>query len=479
MTDRPGTRAARRALLLALSLAGCTVGPDFHPPVADLPARWQGYETASPAVGTTPWWRDFGDPVLDRLEDAAAAGNLDLRLAGQRLDAASIARAASQGEALPQVGGQLGYSRNRIGTAGLASALAPLLGVQPDQAAGASPVGYDFDLYQAGISAGWDIDLWGRHRREVEAATAGIAQAEAAARGARLSVEAAVAQAYWQWRGLVAERALARRDAALGKRNLAIARALKDRGLATGIAVRTVEGQQRARRDALIALDDEIARTARALAVLTGGRPDSPPVADDTPFAAPHLAAPGPGLPSDLARRRPDILEAEAALHAATAAIGAAQADFYPSLNLSGLFSIDVLHLADFGWDARSTSVGPALSLPIFTGGRLRRQLALRHVQERAAALTYRKTVLEAWREVDDALGMVHALDRRRDLAAEDRSACAQTVAALEARYRRGDIAAAPLIEAQAAEIAADRAYLRQTIAGALARIQLRLALGG
>ncbi len=475
MIDRRTVGAGLVALLL---LGGCTVGPDFHPPVADLPARWQG-SVAAPTRPDAPWWRSFGDPLLDRLEDQARAANLDLRIAEERLVAARIARDAKHADSLPQVGAQLGYSRNRIGTAGLAGVLAPLLSESPNAADATIPKGYAFDLYQADISASWAIDLWGKNRREVEAATAGAAQADAATRGARLSVEAVVAQTYWQWRGLVEERRLALREQALGDRMLAIATALQTRGLATRIDVRATDRERRARQDALLTLDADIARTARALTVLVGRNPDTPPLDATDRSAMPMLAAPAPGIPSDLARRRPDILAAEAALHAATAAIGAAQADFYPSLNLSGLFGIDVLNLADFGWDARTTGVGSVLSIPIFAGGRLQRQLSLRRSEERSAALTYQKTVRDAWREVDDALAMVRTLDRRRVLATIDSLAQTQTVAAIEARYRRGDIAAGPLIEAQAAQTAAERALLRQTIAGALARIQLHVALGG
>lgn len=475
MIDRRTVGAGLTALLL---LGGCTVGPDFHPPVADLPARWPG-SVAAPAQPDAPWWRSFGDPLLDRLEDQARAANLDLRIAEERLAAARIARDAKHADSLPQVGAQLGYSRNRIGTAGLAGVLAPLLGQSPNAADATIPKGYAFDLYQTDISASWAIDLWGKTRREVEAATAGAAQADAAARGAQLSVEAAVAQTYWQWRGLVEERRLALREQALGDRTLAIATALQTRGLATGIDVRAADRERRARQDALLTLDADIARTARALTVLVGRNPDTPPLDATDRSAMPMLAAPAPGIPSDLARRRPDILAAEASLHAATAAIGAAQTDFYPSLNLSGLFGIDVLNLADFGWDARTTGVSPVLSIPIFAGGRLQRQLSLRRSEERSAALTYQKTVRDTWREVDDALAMVRTLDRRRALATIDSLAQTQTVAAIEARYRRGDIAAGPLIEAQAAQTAAERALLRQTIAGALARIQLHVALGG
>ncbi len=211
MIDRRTVGAGLVALLL---LSGCTVGPNFHPPIADLPARWQG-TVAAPTQPDAPWWRSFGDPLLDRLEDQARAANLDLRIAEERLVGARIARDAKHADSLPQVGAQLNYSRNRIGTAGLAGVLAPLLGQSPNAADATIPKGYAFDLYQTDTSASWAIDLWGKTRREVEAATAGAAQADAATRGARLSVEAAVAQTYWQWRGLVEERRLALREQAL------------------------------------------------------------------------------------------------------------------------------------------------------------------------------------------------------------------------------------------------------------------------
>ncbi len=465
---------------LGAAAAGRLHGRPGFPSARRRPARAVAGSVAAPTQPDAPWWRSFGDPLLDRLEDQARAANLDLRIAEERLVAARIARDAKHADSLPQVGAQLGYSRNRIGTAGLAGVLAPLLGQSPNAADATIPQGLCLrslpDRYQRQLGH----RPVGQNRREVEAATAGAAQADAATRGARLSVEAAVAQTYWQWRGWWWRSAGLRSASRRWANGCSPSPPHSRRGASPpGIDVRAADRERRARQDALLTLDADIARTARALAVLVGRNPDTPPLDATDRSAMPMLAAPAPGIPSDLARRRPDILAAEAALHAATAAIGAAQADFYPSLNLSGLFGIDVLNLADFGWDARTTGVGPVLSIPIFAGGRLQRQLSLRRSEERSAALTYQKTVRDAWREVDDALAMVRTLDRRRALATIDSLAQTQTVAAIEARYRRGDIAAGPLIEAQAAQTAAERALLRQTIAGALARIQLHVALGG
>jgi len=184
-------------------------------------------------------------------------------------------------------------------------------------------------------------------------------------------------------------------------------------------------------------------------------------------------------IPSEVARTRPDIVEAEARLHAATAQIGVATADFYPKISLTGLFNIDVLNLADFGWDARSTSIGPGLSLPIFSGGRLQRQLDLRRSEERAAALAYRQTVITAWREVDDALSATRAAAERTSLSSRDLEARQQTVAMVQARYARGDIGALPVLDARRAALSAERAAVRQRVAALLAHIQLQRALGG
>lgn len=470
----------RRMLLIAplfAGLAACTVGPDFHRPEAALPVRWAAAPAPDAGVGADArWWRAFGDPVLDRLEEAAAAGSHDLELARERLLAARIARGAARANGAPQVGAEIAYGRERIGTAGLGGLVAPLLGVTPTK-----PLanGYDFDLYRSGISGSWEIDLWGRNRRKVEMADAAVGQAAAAADGARLAVAVAVARTYWQWRGLVGERTLALRAIELDDRALRIATLLRSRGLAAEIDVLNVAAEKRTRQDALQALDDEIGKAARALAVLTGGNPDTPPVDAAAPAVRPSLVPIAAGLPAELARRRPDIVEAEAALHAATAAVGVAEADFYPSVNLSGLFSVDVLRLADFGWDARSTSAGPALSIPIFSGGRLQRQLDLRRSDQRLAATSYRKTVLNAWREVDDALAAIASLDRRLALAAADRDDRSRITAALASRYRGGDVALPALIDAQAAELAAEQAQLRQVTGAAIARVQLHAALGG
>ena len=473
MHDPKVTRAF--PLLCAAALAGCTVGPNFTPPAPILPPVWQGATPVSTSTDAR-WWRGFDDPVLDALETRAGSDNFDIAAAIERITAARVERGQARAAGGPQVEGRAGYSRERVGTAGVASVTQTLLGVTPTTA---PPKGVDFDLYSVGVGASWELDLWGGHRRQAEAAQASVTATEAAARGVRLSVEAEVARTYFQLRGLWEERRIVQDGVALAERNAAIARALLERGLATPIDLTAIEEKLRGLYGDIVELDHQAATTQRALAIMVGATPDTVPFDRTTLAPLRPLPAIAVRLPSEVARTRPDIIEAEARLHAATAQIGVAQADFYPKISLTGLFDIDVLNLADFGWNARSTSIGPSLSLPIFSGGRLQRQLDLRRSEDRSAAIAYRQTVLHAWREVDDALSATRAATERTMLYDRDLASRRQTVAMVEARYARGDISALPLFDTRQAALTAELAVARQRVASALAHIQLRRALGG
>ena len=468
-------KLSRAPLLLAVALAGCTVGPNFAPPAAILPPVWQG---TTPVQATTDarWWRSFDDPVLDALEARAGSTNLDIAAAIERITAARIERGQARAAGAPHLEPQAGYNRERIGTAGIASVTQTLLGLTPTTT---PPKGVDFDLYSVGVGASWEIDLWGGHRRQAEAAQASVEATEAVARGVRLSVEAEVARTYFQLRGLWDERRIAQDGVALAENNASIARVLLARGLVTPIDLAAIDEKLRALHGDIVELDHQAATAQRALAILVGGMPDTAQFDRTTLRAQSPLPAAAVRVPSEVARTRPDIVEAEARLHAATAQIGVAQADFYPKISLTGLFDIDVLNLADFGWNARSTSIGPSLSLPIFSGGRLQRQPDLRRSEERTAALAYRQTVLNAWREVDDALSASRAAADRTSLFDRDLASRNRTVAMVEARYVRGDISAAPLLDARQAALSGELAVVRQRVAAALAHVQLHRALGG
>ncbi|MEG8023531.1 TolC family protein [Sphingomonas aurantiaca] len=207
----------------------------------------------------------------------------------ERLTAARIERGQARAAGAPQVEGQAGYSRERVGTAGIASVTQTLLGVTPTTT---PPKGVDFDLYSVGIGASWELDLWGGHRRQAEAAAASVDASDAAARGVRLSVEAEVARTYFQLRGLWDERRIAQTGATIAEQNAAIARALLARGLATPIDLAATEETVRSLRGDAVDLDQQAASATRALAVLVGETPDT------APFDRSTLPPPGPSRPA-------------------------------------------------------------------------------------------------------------------------------------------------------------------------------------
>ncbi|SFK05114.1 efflux transporter outer membrane subunit [Caulobacter sp. UNC279MFTsu5.1] len=469
-------------LAAATFLAGCAVGPEFTPPRPSLPSQWR---TTAPAAtvasaqtipASTAWWKAFGDPVLDDLEARAGAGNLDVDLAAERVSAARIARGAVRAQSAPLVAGQAGYSRDRASTADVATVAREVLGLAAEPNL---PKAVGFDLYTVGAGASWELDLWGGKARQREGAAASLDAARAQARGALLAVQAEAARAYFQLRGLQAEHALRQEALALASDRAAIVQVSRERGLTAGAEAVDAQSRVRSLRQELTGLEQDQASLARALAILVGGDPGQDPFDLAAPAPAVSLA-PGPvRLPSDMARQRPDIVAAEAQLHAATAMIGAAKADLYPQISLTGQLSIDVTSLDNFGWGERNTSIGPSISLPLFSGGRLERVVDLRRSEERSAAIVYRQTVINAWREVEDALGQIRALQDQGQEAEADLAAWRGKAAMIEQRHARGDIARAAVLSVQEGVVAAELVAVRQHTAAVLARVQLRRALGG
>ena len=234
-----------------------------------------------------------------------------------------------------------------------------------------------------------------------------------------------------------------------------------------------------------------LALLAALVAVARRARTEHPPVAAEPPRSLQaelledaQLPAPQQtfaiGLPSELAQRRPDIRQAEARLHAATASIGVAKADFYPSIRLSGSVGFQALQLADFGaWDSRRFAFGPQLSLPIFEGGRLAGTLQLREAQQQEAALNYRKVVLGAWHEIDDVLRLYNASQLRRDHLAE---AVRQNRIALETaqrQYVEGAVDFLNVLTVQGALLASEEQWIDSSAAVSQALVGLYKALGG
>ncbi|MGN7743431.1 efflux transporter outer membrane subunit [Pseudomonas sp. 22526] len=459
--------------LSLLSLAACTVGPDFQRPEGPRVEAWATPQKAAPSqVVTSPlderWWDVFKDPQLSALSRRVLTDNLDLQLATSRLQQSRAARQVITAERYPSSSASGGYARKRNSGEGLSD---------PSGHEGKSA----FNLWDAGFSASWELDFWGRVRRETEAADATLEVAENDRRGVLLSVLAETAQDYIQLRGVQSTRAVTEQNLDVARHSLKLSQLRLADGVATDLDVAEAAAQVATIESQLPALQQRQAQLINALSLLMG----EPPQALHA-----ELAADGPvpqtprqvaiGLPSQLAERRPDIRQAEARLHAATASIGVAKGDFYPRITLSGNFGSQAMQLSDFGsWGSRQFGIGPQFSLPLFDGGRLRGVLHLREAQQQEAAVAYQQTVLRAWHEIDDQLTRYNSSQLRRDSLAE---AVRQNQIALrtaQQQYVEGVVDFVNVLTVQGALLATQEQLVESSTGVSLAMVGLYKALGG
>ncbi|WP_040260615.1 efflux transporter outer membrane subunit [Pseudomonas massiliensis] len=453
-------------LLLAAMLAGCSVGPDFQPPQPELPEQWEA--GTSPGTLDSQWWQRLGDPQLASLVERAAGANLDARIAANRLEQSRLLLAISSGDQLPSLAATGSYARERNSGEGLSD---------PSGREGKAP----FEMWSLAADASWELDLWGRVRREVEAADAQVQISRAERDGLLLSLAAETASDYLQLRGVQAQLAVTRQNLEIARQSQQLTQARFDNGVTTQLDVANAAAQVATVSARLPVLEAEQARLINALSALLGLAPRAlreeliaarplPRAEDEAPL----------GLPSELARRRPDILRSEAALHRSTAAVGVAQADFYPRVTLGARFGAEALEGSQLdSWGARDWSYGPSLYLPLFQGGRLSGTLALREHQQQAAALDYRRTVLNAWHEVDDALSDYAAEQRHQQALAEAVHQNDLALAAARQRYREGAIDFLNVLNVQRALLDTQSAHVSSATQSALDRVRLYKALGG
>ena len=386
------------AALLAALLAGCSVGPDWKRPEVKAPEGWRiSYEQAAEAANTR-WWEAYGDPVLNGMIASALIENRDLVQAAARVDRFLGALSVTRSQFYPQVGYGASASENR------ASANGPTL-----LPAGASR---DYSLYEAALGASWQIDLFGRVRRQAEAAQAQVYASEQGRRAVVLSVVTSVATAYIALRALDRQLEIARATEQNYAGSMALFELRYQGGAVSELERAQVESQYRQAQAAVPSLERQVSQQENLLAVLLGRN------AQDIPRGKPiHLLFDPPipgGLPAELLERRPDILQAEENLRAANASIGAAKALYFPSLSLTGLLGLQSTSLEDFAKSSSTTGgLIAGLAGPIFTFGAISGQVDSAEAGQREALAFYEQTVLNAFRETNDAL--VGAQKRRAE----------------------------------------------------------------
>jgi len=477
------------AAAILLALAGCTVGPNFKQPVAPAPASFASPPGASqvPSVTVTEpidaaWWEIFNDQELTSLESRVAAANLDVATATIRIAESRSQETIVSAAALPQINGDASATAERVSPKGVFGLFAGGGNQHGSDSVGLGGISLQpFVLYQYGFDASWEPDLWGKVRREAEAAKADTTEDEANRRNALLSALAEVARDYISLRGVQTNLAITEQNIATAKQSLQLTTDRANNGLTSELDVDNAQADLSNEQAEIPSLEDQQSQMINRLSFLLG----------ETPGAlAPELAAAEPvpptppqvpvGLPSELAERRPDIQAATAELHAATAEIGMAKADFYPSISLTGSLDLQALKLKDLAdWGARTYSAGPALSLPIFEGGQLTGQLHLREEQQQEAAIAYQRTVLSAWHEVDNALASYRAEQLRRDQLKDSAIAQAKALGLARDRYKQGLADFLSVLDAQRQLLTTQQQLADSTTSVSTNLVVLYKALGG
>ncbi len=460
----------------AVVLAGCTVGPDFQPPTVDAPRSWGAERTDVPSrTGTGEidprWWDSFHDRGLSALVGRVATRNLDLQTAAERILQGRAQRQVVASQGLPRLNEASSYDRTRYSLTGNPIAL-----VLPNPGA---PT--EFDVYQNGLNSSWELDLFGRVRRQVEAANAETQAAIEDRHGIALSAIAELAQDYLQLRGVQAQLAIAERNLGLARQNSRLVQNRFSNGVATTLDMAQARAQQSSIAATVPPLRAQEAALINAVGLLLGEQPRALEDELRPRRSQPRVPARVPvGLPAPLVRRRPDLRQAEARLHQATAQTGVAVAEFYPDVTLTGSVSLQSLKFKDaFSLYSRAFDIGPSVSIPIFQGGRLRGTLRLRQSQQREAAITFRRTLLQAWQEVDNALTAYAEAQRRRVQVAD---AVAQNQVALQAarqRYAEGVIDFLNVNSAQSALLQTENELADSQTRIATDLVALYRALGG
>jgi NodT family efflux transporter outer membrane factor (OMF) lipoprotein len=491
----------------ATCLLACTVGPNYRAPDPPAVPEWkdqaaQGTLADQKSDPDPTWWRSFNDPILTELIEKGIKNNLDVQQAVVRVLESRQSIVTARAAGLPSLSGNASYSREQLGAKGifesngayqdlnaLANRLKPLdatvPGLSTDIVNGGTQelnqLALASNLFQYGLDASWELDLFGRVRRSVEQAEAQSQAQSEALNDALIVLESEIVQSYVQLRSAQALIASQQENIKAAEQSLALTQRRQQNGLTTELDVEQARTQLDDTRRQLPAYDGQAQQAMNALSVLIG---DAPGAVDEqlreSKPVPPIPTVVGVGVPSALARRRPDIRQAEANLHAATANVGVAVASFYPDISLTGnigMRAVDASYLTN--WASHFYTAGPALSLPIFSGGRLSAGLTLARAEQKQAALNYRATVLNALREVEDAL-VTYRVDRAsRDLLQDSLDSAQLTWDLARNQYDHGLASFINVLNAQSTVLADRQALVKANVQLVDDIVSLYRALGG
>ncbi|MHB9075042.1 MAG: efflux transporter outer membrane subunit [Desulfobaccales bacterium] len=419
-------------VFLVLVLGGCAVGPNYRRPEFKAPAQWTESQEQAKAAGASEeiaWWKVFGDPMLDRLIEAAAKSNLDLEQARARIIQARANVTASGAALLPSIEAAGSVTRSQGGISTTTSS-------EPSSIATTAGT-----IFQAGFDASWEIDVFGGTRRSLEAAKAKLDASVEDLRSTLLTLLGDVAKNYMDLRASQTKREIIRRNVAAQLQTVEVTRERFKLGLTSYLDVAQAEAQKSTTESDLPTIEASIKQSIHRLSILLGQEPNALKAElaalRPLPKAVGRLSS---GLPSELLTRRPDLRKTERQLAAASADIGVATAELYPKFDLTaaiGVQSSTVSKLFNIS-SGRYWSLVPGVTWNIFDGGKARATVTNKRAVFDENLAKYRASFLTALEDVENALAAYYAEQTKRLILADSVRADAEAVALAHERYRKG-----------------------------------------
>jgi NodT family efflux transporter outer membrane factor (OMF) lipoprotein len=466
-----GRHAGVLVAVALVAAAGCSVGPDYVRPAAETPGAYKEmtgdgeWKPAQPSDGSVrgPWWEVFGDATLNSLEAEVSISNQNVLVAEAQFRQARALVLAARSQFFPTATIGAGYTRSRP-SATLASSIGPPQGASND--------------FILPLDVSWDIDVWGRIRRNVEGNRANAQASAGDLEATRLLFQSELAQDYYLLRTLDAQRALLDAAIAAFQTSLQLTRNRYAGGIASAADVAQAETQLKTTQAQATDLGVQRAQLEHAIAILIGRPPATFGIAvaalPTTPPAVPV------GVPSELLERRPDVAAAERRVAAANAQIGVAVAAYYPTVTLSATAGFESGSIAKwFMWPSRFFSVGPAITETVFDGGLRSAQTAEARAAYDASVAGYRQTVLGAFQDVEDNLAALRILETEGREQDEAVRAAERSLALTTNQYRSGIVSYLNVVIAQTAALTSEQTAVGITGRRLNASVLLIKALGG
>jgi multidrug efflux system outer membrane protein len=464
LSPRPLPAAA--ALCAALA-TGCAVGPNYHRPQVPTPPNHRGLEgpAGAESLADVPWWQVFDDPALQGLLREAIANNYDLRTASARVMEARAQAGVAKSFLFPQVGASVGYTGTQVSRKS-----------DPPQA---GPDDKTFQNWNLGFTLSWELDLFGRIRREKESAFAVYLSTEQGRRGVLITLVGDVASTYFQLRELDLELEIARHTLALNQETVDFYGKRLRGGVSNRLELDQAEANRALTAATIPDIQRQIALTENALSILLGRLPG--PIERGAVLGDQHTPPSVPaGIPATLLERRPDVAQAEDLLVASNADVGAAKALFFPTINLTGLVggaSHDLSNIVKA--DSTVWSLGAGLFQPIFQGGRIKHNYEAAQARFDQALAQYQKAALSGYREVADSLVTIDRLKEIRDEQEKGVVALRDASQLARARYDQGLANYLEILIADQSLFQQELQVARTRGAQLVALAQLYRALGG